>query len=250
MSTSNTTFPDEYLPLLGVGQVITVPIVTVMVMYIVYGFYVLLFGLCMYVLRRGRLRHRNLYMSWTSMLFLLSTLSVIVETIYVLHRSSVRYLFVKNHHTQLDLDHDMMGAALYISGIVLLILSNVVAESVLIHRCYVIWGFKKRVAFSLALTSCATNVVSATSLILFFVGYKHSNGKTENLSNTILGSALIASAAFNLGLTLLAAGRIWWIMRNISQSKTKALRTINKIMLNVHSFYSTRANTLPLSLLP
>ncbi|KAK1217709.1 hypothetical protein PQX77_019629 [Marasmius sp. AFHP31] len=102
MSTSNsTTLPlDEYQALPRVGEVITHPIFTIMVTCIVYGFYVLLFGICTCILQRGKLHHRKLYMAWTSVLFLLSTSMVVVETMYKLHESSVRYLSVKDHDYQ------------------------------------------------------------------------------------------------------------------------------------------------------
>ncbi|KAK1217712.1 hypothetical protein PQX77_019632 [Marasmius sp. AFHP31] len=160
MSTSNSaTLPNEYLPLLKVGKVITYPIVTVMVTCIIYGFYVLLFGLCVYVLQRGDVHHRKLYTTWTSLLFLLSTSMVVVETVYELHESSVRYLFVKDHDDRGIKDneagHDNLKIALYILSYVVLILANAVADSILIHRCYVTWGSRRRVAVPLAILSCA-----------------------------------------------------------------------------------------------
>jgi len=144
---SNTTIPDQYLPLLEAGQVITFPIVTVLVSLLALilslhaylwpvigdvhrirsvpgflvgtgksisslssGFYVLLFGLCIYVLRQGGL-HRKLYISWTSALFVLSTFMVIVETTLQLHSSTGAYLFVKDR-AQRSLKHQKISLVL------------------------------------------------------------------------------------------------------------------------------------------
>ncbi|KAK1231599.1 hypothetical protein PQX77_005277 [Marasmius sp. AFHP31] len=200
MSTSNATLP-------AVEEVITLPIATVLVMCIVYGFYALLFGLCIYVLRRGESHCRNPYITCTSFLFLLSTFTVIVETMRLQHESNAKYLSVKDRLTgNHDSRYDKTTADLYTLRSVLLVLSNIVADSLLIHRCYVIWGSKKRIALPLVLVSCAPNVVSTIGLVVMTAGYKDS--KAGRLAKYALGdilatSGLVASVSFNMALTLL-----------------------------------------------
>ncbi|KAJ8075339.1 hypothetical protein PM082_019798 [Marasmius tenuissimus] len=245
MSALNITFPDEYSPLLQVRQVVEYPIVTVLVMCIIYGFHILLFGLCVYVLRRGTIRRRNLYMAWTSILFMLATSSVIVETMLVLRSSSVRYLSVKNHDYQgvyeQSIGQERHGLFLYTLTRILYILANIVADSMLIYRCYVVWGSKKRVVIPLATVSVAISVVSTTGTVMSFMGYRDSaievNQAMAAKGEIIAGTSLAISAFFNLALTLLAAGRIWWITRTVNRSKTHTARTINKIILKSGMLY-------------
>ncbi|KAG7092829.1 hypothetical protein E1B28_009144 [Marasmius oreades] len=53
----------------------------------------------------------------------------------------------------------------------------------------------------------------------------------------ILAIGMIISAASNLALTLLAAGRIWWIARGVRSSKTHVLTAVNKIILESGMLY-------------
>ncbi|KAJ8088173.1 hypothetical protein PM082_013724 [Marasmius tenuissimus] len=242
---SNSTLFDRYLPLLQVGQVITLPVVTVLVMCIVYGFYVLLFGLCVYVLQRGEIHRRKLYITWTSILFLLSTSTVVAEMMLALNASTVKYVSVKDNNLralqEFSLGHNRMSVVLRTLIWILCILANIVADSMLIYRCYVIWGSRKYLAVPLAILSCGINVVSIAGTVMTQIG-------REDMSieaNVILAAkaqnvqvvSLIISASFNLALTLLTAGRIWWITRALDPSKTRAIRTINKITLESGMLY-------------
>ncbi|KAJ8088144.1 hypothetical protein PM082_013695 [Marasmius tenuissimus] len=246
MSTTNFTLPDGVLPLLQVEKVITFPIVTVLVMCIVYGFYVLLFGLCVYVLRRSDILHRELYTICISILFLLSTSVVVMRTTMALHSSSVTYLSVRNNDYQglreYFIGHDKSKLVLYVLEGISLILANLVADFMLIHRCYVIWQSKKRVALPLVSISCAiTEVTTTASAILCFIGYGdmsvEANRALYSRGGTIGGIGFIISASFNLALTLLTAGRIWWLTRTLRPSKTRVARTVNKIILESGMLY-------------
>ncbi|KAJ8088159.1 hypothetical protein PM082_013710 [Marasmius tenuissimus] len=244
MSMSNSTgLPDEYSSLLEVGYVIVFPIVTIMVMCIVYGFYVLLFGLCIYVLQRSGIHRRKVYIAWASILFSLSTSMVVVETLFELHQSSLIYLSVKadNYQGIHEVEHNKTMDARYIFSSILLILANAVADSMLIHRCYVTWGSKKRVAVPLVFLSCAITVVSAMGTVVFAIGCRDTeiepNWALFNKSRILVTTGFAISAAFNLALTLLTAGRIWWITRTLNPSKTRPFRTINKIILESGMLY-------------
>ncbi|KAJ8088154.1 hypothetical protein PM082_013705 [Marasmius tenuissimus] len=244
MSMSNsTTLPDE------VGYVIVFPIVTIMVMCIVYGqshylqieigvksrplhlgFYVLLFGLCVYVLQRSGIHRRKVYMAWASILFSLSTSMVVVETLSQLHQSSLIYLSVKadNHQGIDEVEHNKTIDVRYIFSSILLILAN--------RR------FNARQSLSNGITVIApSQVVSAMGAVVFAIGCRDTeiepNWALFNKSRILVTTGLAISAAFNLALTLLTAGRIWWITRTLNPSKTRPFKTINKIILESGMLY-------------
>ncbi|KAJ8088165.1 hypothetical protein PM082_013716 [Marasmius tenuissimus] len=76
---------------------------------------------------------------------------------------------------------------------------------------------------------------------MFTIGYMDMNIEVNQVlyakGQTIAGVGLIVSVAFNLALTLLTAGRIWWIARALKPSKTRTTRTINKIILESGMLY-------------
>ncbi|KAF9256877.1 hypothetical protein L218DRAFT_880811, partial [Marasmius fiardii PR-910] len=59
------------------------------------GFYTALFALCVYLLRQGEGRYRNLYFSSIAVLFVISTGMVAVETAQALRRSVVTFESVR-----------------------------------------------------------------------------------------------------------------------------------------------------------
>ncbi|KAJ8088148.1 hypothetical protein PM082_013699 [Marasmius tenuissimus] len=76
---------------------------------------------------------------------------------------------------------------------------------------------------------------------MFSIGYRdlaiEANRALVDKGETIAAISLVISASFNLALTLLAAGRIWWMTRILNPSKTRTVRTINKIILESGMLY-------------
>ncbi|KAJ8088170.1 hypothetical protein PM082_013721 [Marasmius tenuissimus] len=169
---------------------------------------------------------------------------VIVETMYKQHKSSVIYLSIKDDNHQgigdYEAGHDKLKIALYILSYIILILANAVADSILIHRCYVTWGSRRHVAVPLAILSCAITVVTTIGTAMF-IGFGNTSIKTNQAlaseGDAIVATSLVIGVSFNLALTLLTAGRIWWIARTLKPSKTRAVRTINKIILESGMIY-------------
>ncbi|KAJ8075461.1 hypothetical protein PM082_019799 [Marasmius tenuissimus] len=89
---STTAVPSEYTLLLDAHQVVVYPQVTLLTVYLLYGVYILLFGLCVHILRYGPIFHyRKLYLTSTILLFFLSSTTVAVETITMLQQSIVKF---------------------------------------------------------------------------------------------------------------------------------------------------------------
>ncbi|KAF9265721.1 hypothetical protein L218DRAFT_924262 [Marasmius fiardii PR-910] len=235
---------SHYLPLLEVGQVVIFPIVTVMVMCIVYGFSIALFALCIHLLRQGRMRFQTLYISFIAILFVLATSMVAVEVMKMIQESVEEFVFIKTGNflpLYNFLKHDTLKTTIYALGIILPILANIAADSILIHRCYVVWGSTRRILLPLVLASFAVNVTSSTGAIMFIIGIRDtrisSNIALVKTGGNIQAVGMILSASFNSILTLLTAGRVWRITRTLRSSSTYNLTTMNRIILESGMLY-------------
>ncbi|KAK7054318.1 hypothetical protein VNI00_003511 [Paramarasmius palmivorus] len=102
----SSAVPDFLGSFVSVEQTIIDPIITLSVMYFAYGSYVLLFGTYLYMMRNrdqtGERQNRNLYLTLTAVLFVLSTIFVINHTVYYAHGAVVRFNVVKNE------DYDLL----------------------------------------------------------------------------------------------------------------------------------------------
>ncbi|KAJ7124646.1 hypothetical protein C8R43DRAFT_1135593 [Mycena crocata] len=85
-------------------------------------------------------------------------------------------------------------------------LANIIADSIIIYRCYVICAFSWRVAALPLLTY-------AVALITIFVGLLPLSGSSQPAR---LGVAVIATFLTNVFGAGLTAGRIWWISRRVT----------------------------------
>uniref|UniRef100_A0A0W0FDN3 Uncharacterized protein n=1 Tax=Moniliophthora roreri TaxID=221103 RepID=A0A0W0FDN3_MONRR len=100
------------------------------------------------------------------------------------------------------------------------ILANVAADLLLIHRCYLIWNSPKPLAYTLIFLSVSLNAIGLSSTIVIAIGNHHlysaTNGRQlYTIGNSIVNAYLIAHTVFNGILTVMTAGRIWWITREV-----------------------------------
>ncbi|KAG7095105.1 hypothetical protein E1B28_005890 [Marasmius oreades] len=202
------------------------------VMCVTYGLYIALFALCIYILRQGKIRYQTFYIWSLTALFVMSTSMVAVETVEALLESVVEFRSAKT--AVLLLLHKLM-TTLFAFSVILPILANLSADSILIQRCYIIWGSRNRVLIPLIVVSFATNVITSTGVVMLIMGLADttiaSNEMRVEKGGTIQAVGLIISAAFNLALTLLTAGRIWWIShQSYVTTKNYIVTTMNKIM--------------------
>ncbi|KAK1223510.1 hypothetical protein PQX77_013615 [Marasmius sp. AFHP31] len=89
----------------------------------------------------------------------------------------------------------------------------------LIHRCYVLWGSRRIVLFTLGFVGITLNGISfATAFLGSIEASDLSKFQDLNLiSSKIDYGNMIAIAVFNGILSLLAAGRIWWMSGIVQQ---------------------------------
>uniref|UniRef100_A0A0W0EUV5 Uncharacterized protein n=1 Tax=Moniliophthora roreri TaxID=221103 RepID=A0A0W0EUV5_MONRR len=244
-------------------------ILTPQVMYFVYGFYVLLFGTCIYMLRShqdhtGERLNGNLYLSLTAILFIFCTVFVVDYTIATVHPNLIFFTAAKtgNYKPLVDfLMFDIENIATHAIEQLISVLVNVTAECMLIHRCYAIWSFRKRVVLPLIAASFITNALGIVCAITLIIGTTESNYAAFRVSQVTNGVYNICSAIVNGMLTLLTAGRIWWIRRQVRAHGTFSsdtfVQAVSKIILEsgmIYPFFTVVAlivtNTSTPSILP
>ncbi|KAF9262541.1 hypothetical protein L218DRAFT_903449 [Marasmius fiardii PR-910] len=233
----------------SVGRVAIEPIITLSIQFFAYGFYVLLFGICIRVLlKRENRSNKRLFLSWSIALFILATVSAGCETFRFIWKTVVEYAAVKTgdetglieFYTR-NVQKNIMDGFFFS----LFILTNLVADSILMYRCYILWGSRKLVILVPILATIAFTVIGFVGLVMFAIGSKDQT-IPSNLALVVRGDMLemvymVGSASVNTLLTLLTAGRIWWISREaralMGRPTGERYRTIVAIILESGMLY-------------
>ncbi|THU88507.1 hypothetical protein K435DRAFT_916994 [Dendrothele bispora CBS 962.96] len=167
----------------------------------------------------------RLHLIWTTCLFLISTSGGLIEACDQIRGAVIIYNALKTQNfDQFSVyeTHDKIQTSVAGFTNTCFIVANCIADSILIYRCYIVWGSKKSVIALPVLASIATN-----SLGLVGVGMRTkgaSNTTVEANVNLLLRGIdynlkfLYINAAVNFGLTLMIAGRIWWVCRQTRAS--------------------------------
>ncbi|KAI3615548.1 hypothetical protein WG66_011762 [Moniliophthora roreri] len=218
------------------------------------GFYFLLFSLAGYHLSQPTaLKRRRLHLACLISLFLLSTMGAVTRTAQTITRAKYSALILSSCIEETAFDNSVQDVVLGAIYHVTFVLLNCLADSILvgsfitsggylwlmplskIYRLYVMWGYKRRITvvpiigmILLLLLGMATTVLSAIGSASPYLGplkwgldlYADDIGRGYDCANAI----------WNLLLTFLLAGRIWWINRKacaipstVTQQKYKTI---------------------------
>ncbi|KAI3618181.1 hypothetical protein WG66_005602 [Moniliophthora roreri] len=237
----SSSIPEEYAGLFSVQSIILLPVSTLSVMYFVYGLYVLLFGTWVYMLRsrqndNDRFNHKSNFIVMVA-LFVLTTMVIIDQTMVRVRDAIILFTAFRTG------DYGPLNA--YFISDVEKTATYVVADYILIHRCYLIWSSSKRVALPLIVASVVTNVLGLAGSIMLIIGVRDM-AKESNLIIFVNGGNVtfaynICSAVVNSALTLLTAGRIWWIHREVRahgiHTTDTLVQSITRIILESGMLY-------------
>ncbi|KAL0563555.1 hypothetical protein V5O48_018512 [Marasmius crinis-equi] len=213
------------------------------VQFFAYGFYVLLFGMCIRILlRKQDFANRKLFLPWSIALFVMATVSVGCETYRFIAKTVVGFHAVKTQDTSgleeyytRDIPRNVTDGFFF----AWFILMNATADCILMYRCYVIWGSQKRVVIIPFLAALTFSVMGFVGVVMYGIG-KRNQLVPSNLDLVVKGDMLervylIGSASVNLLLTLLTAARIWWITKEaralMGRPVSKRYQTVIAIIL-------------------
>lgn len=220
-------------------------------MFFVYGLYTALFISYMHLARQKQKRNRgvatSLYLYPTIILYFVTTLVIIGN---VMQRSiravlifdavkTQQYNAIKNY-----LQHDSRKTVSFVFITMGQVVLNIFADYILIHRCYLIWGSKKRIAAPLIVASVVTNVIGIIGSMMYSIGIHdtrkghHHNVQIANLGDYLQTIFLIMCVVVNSILTLVTAGRIWWMYRQSQNCENKnMLRRVIRIVVESGLIY-------------
>ncbi|THV00896.1 hypothetical protein K435DRAFT_776269 [Dendrothele bispora CBS 962.96] len=197
------------------------PIISLSLGLIVFGFYLFLFGLSTcFLLKNQTIFHRRLHLIWTTCLFLTSTLGGLIEACSQIRGAVIIYNALRTQNfDQFSnyVSNDKIQTLAVGLANTCFVVANCIADSILIHRCYIVWGSKKLVVALPILVSIATNSFGIVAAGMRTKGASDTN--IEANFHLLLRAVdynlkfLYINAVVNFGLTLMIAGRIWWVCR-------------------------------------
>ncbi|KAI3618231.1 hypothetical protein WG66_005591 [Moniliophthora roreri] len=233
----SSDIPEELAAYLTVKLTIVYPIASLSAVYFVYGFYGLLFGTSIYMMRnRHKVHGKNnrFYLLLTVALFILVTIFVVVDTADMIRDTIFRFNTVEtgNYLPFLGyLRNDTAKTASYFLIIAVPILLNFTADCMLLHRCYVLWRPRKLVGLLLVAILFIVTAIGIVGAVIIIIGARNtsieSNRSLIDLGNKIDFANNVAAVVFNSLLTLSTAGRIIWIHRQV---RSRGIHTTDNFM--------------------
>ncbi|KAF9269138.1 hypothetical protein L218DRAFT_994054 [Marasmius fiardii PR-910] len=202
---SNDKIEHIVAPYLTVATVITQPLSTLLVMVFIYGIYVVVFGLSVHILSRRDGRSLKLYMGWTISLFGLATLYTVTYIWGMSWQAAIEFsaATTKDYKYFLKYLSADNGKTAWISiSIFTSCIMNVIADSMLIHRCYTIWQ-SKIILYLLAVIAVILNGISLGCAIIGIIGASTANFEIYDKASAIDNATAIAVAVFQVLLALL-----------------------------------------------
>ncbi|THU94170.1 hypothetical protein K435DRAFT_724707 [Dendrothele bispora CBS 962.96] len=197
------------------------PVITLVLAVAIFGFYVLLFLLSTYFLSKHKsIFRRKLHLVWTTALFFITTFGGLINAASSIMDTVVLYTALQTQDFQPFINyssHDKTQTAMLGITYTFLIVANCIADSVLIHRCYLVWGSKKRIVILPILASIITNIIGLVAVGMRTKGVAdtsiESNFQLYLKGNNYQLAFYYANSVVNFVITLMIAGRIWWVGR-------------------------------------
>ncbi|KAJ8085683.1 hypothetical protein PM082_004501 [Marasmius tenuissimus] len=223
-------------PYLSVQSVIIRPLATLSLMFLVYGTYVMIFGLSLNaVFRRGDSLASRLYINGVISLFALITITNSTIVWYTTHDALVFYntIRTKNYVALLEfLDHlsTLRLAQFYLFDIAS-VATGAITEYLLVHRCYIIWGSRKAVFYTLVIPMMIGNALNLADVVVSGVAFQHRHYGLYQVSMKVNYLFVVIGSVYSLLLSLATGGRIWWISREARLLMGRNVRTRYKVIV-------------------
>ncbi|THU94702.1 hypothetical protein K435DRAFT_798677 [Dendrothele bispora CBS 962.96] len=213
----NTTIEESSI--FNVEVALLGPFISLSLTLTVFGFYTFLFGLSTYFLLKHQfIFRRQLHLVWTTLSFVISTLGALLNVSSSVMDAVVFYDTLRTQNLDrfnIYITQDKTQTIITGLALTCFVVANCITDSVLIHRCYIVWGSRKWIILLPVLASILLNSFGLVAVGIKTKGF--SNTTTEaNFQLMLKGldytlKYFYANAALNLILTLTIAGRIWWI---------------------------------------
>ncbi|KIK50663.1 hypothetical protein GYMLUDRAFT_438082 [Collybiopsis luxurians FD-317 M1] len=214
-----TTFAQSEV--FSTGIALVAPIISLSLALTILGIYIFLFGLTSYHLgSQAGVQHRQLQFVWITSLFLISALGALSNVSSGILDAVILYNTLRSQDVGPFLhyvEQNETQTALVGVAYTCLIVANSMADAVLIHRIYLVWGSKKAVLILPILASLAINSVGLAGTVMRTKGFSNtsiaSNFNLESKGINFHLGFYYANAAVNFIFTMLIASRLWWIIQ-------------------------------------
>ncbi|KAJ6485341.1 hypothetical protein C8R47DRAFT_537007 [Mycena vitilis] len=165
-----------------------------------YAFYLNLFSISLHTLIRRKTAAKGMLLGFTCTMAVLGTAQMVVRVaiITVVARSLPQFI----EEMQVDANPGPTPKPLRTAQLVLCVINNIVAESLFLYRCYMIWGSRKKVLIVPGFLMVSTFVLGGLAI-----------KAPDSWTSPFEVAPYVIATATNLVLMLLTAGRIWWIRR-------------------------------------
>ncbi|KAJ7612728.1 hypothetical protein FB45DRAFT_1065427, partial [Roridomyces roridus] len=192
---------------------------------LLYGLYISLFVLGIYILSRRKGREMRFLVAASCLMFLLATMQMVFSVAMILVAEHSVREFMQGQISSAE--NAIAQPALRRAQNILFAFNNLITDSFFMYRCYVIWASANRFRLLLILPAL---LITAT----FAIGVAQ---------NSATADPFALGAASNLVLTALTAGRIYWIRHVTSRfGPNKGLQsrldTAIKLVLESGALYS------------
>ncbi|KAI3616735.1 hypothetical protein WG66_017150 [Moniliophthora roreri] len=230
---SNSSVTEDVAPFTSTTNILVRPMASLTVMFYVYGIYTVLFIISLHILvHQQDCPNRVLYMFFTIALFTLTSAFIVLETFAYAYEATLWFTFTKNQDWAsflAYLEHDKAKTIQVGFQVALPPCLVMIADLMLLHRCYVIWGSSKWIAFPFIFIMLSLAICEIVASVFEVIGISNTAdpAKVQVLlqGNTIDTAFWLAEMGVNIILTLLTAGRIWWISQEARKHMGPAIKT-------------------------
>ncbi|ESK85683.1 hypothetical protein Moror_9910 [Moniliophthora roreri MCA 2997] len=230
-------------PFDSITTILVRPMANLTVMLYIYGIYTVIFAISLRILiHRGKHPNRVLYMFFTTVLFTLTSAYNVVATFIYAKQATREFTFTKNQDWAAFLaylEHDNVKTTLAGFEEFLPLFLVTVADLMLLHRCYVMWNSSKQIAFPMIFLMASLAGKSSPNFVASSSSFWHCNtadpAKVELYfqGNAINTAFWPAEMGVNIILTLLTAGRIWWVSQRAQKHTGPATETRYKMIVAI-----------------
>ncbi|ESK84574.1 hypothetical protein Moror_6097 [Moniliophthora roreri MCA 2997] len=232
MSNSSIT-EEDIAPFDSTTIILVWPLVDLTIMFYVYGIYTVLFIISLHILIRQQDRpNRVLYMFFTIALFILTSALIVLETFSYAYETTLLFKFTKNQDWASFLAYLYHNEAItIISGFeqILQLCLVTIADLMLLHHCYVIWGSSKWIVFPFVFIMFSLAICEIVASAFVVIGSSNTADPAKapifTQGNTMDTAFWLAEMGVHIILTLLTAGHIWWISREARKHMGPAIKT-------------------------
>uniref|UniRef100_A0A0W0F5F8 Uncharacterized protein n=1 Tax=Moniliophthora roreri TaxID=221103 RepID=A0A0W0F5F8_MONRR len=221
MSNSSIT-EEDIAPFDSTTIILVWPLVDLTIMFYVYGIYTVLFIISLHILIRQQDRpNRVLYMFFTIALFILTSALIVLETFGYAYETTLLFKFTKNQDWASFLAYLYHNEAItIISGFeqILQLCLVTIADLMLLHRCYVIWGSSKWIVFPFVFIMFSLAICEIVASAFVVIGSSNTADPAKapifTQGNTMDTAFWLAEMGVHIILTLLT-GQFWQICENL-----------------------------------